>query len=902
MQRVTLLTLFAWTVAACSSTGHDSTGPGVAISVAPLTLSGVTNATYRLVVENGSHEVVADVALSSDQYGDGAGSLSYVAPCDADDNDNAVQLTLLDLYEQGSATPIATSSYVNPGTLTRTITCLPNADVAVTFDLTIARAATQGFFDVAIELDEVFCSAKLDCLKDPSDPSSTIALLFNGAQRDTTFVMGFACTGGPSASGETWQYLDDVDVTCGADAVRVDVGAGSGVLPASAFSQLAGTQSPLFGAAVYRGSEQLVGYDKQYWNVALGFDGGADCHLSALGTASSGALAGGATPNGTTWPLVVWDVALTDGSGAIVCTQHPINAATCPGSGVCVDYTALDAPETFDNAYAATLPTATCTPGSQVFVATGADQVFVVPAGCEHVGVRMWGAGGGGSTGGNSYAYRSAGGGGGFATGFLAVTPGEALTVVVGEGGAGSDDTAFTPYGGGTPATGFQGSGGGGGRSAVRRAAGTEEITAGGGGGGGYGTALTAGTPGGGAAGGASTDSHDGTPGTQSAGGTGGGGTGGIGGAGAPYQGGTGARYCGGGGGGYYGGGGGGFASGIEAGSGAGGSGYVGGAINGETRRGTGATPALAGEPDLPAGVAVGGAPGASGTWSSGSPGGSGLVIISWGATPSLGVDPDAEAFITTAADLGAPLTQTEAAAIRALVADLKVTGAWDGLYAVYPMVGGTSATAVLELESGGAPAMSASLVGAIAVASDGVTGAGGYFEVAVTPADLGAIHGLYAYVNRVDEDTTGTNFTNAIVSVRSPLTNAASLQEYMGNLLTYSGSNYFDLAYAAKSTTSHTRLPQGGYSMMRSSASRLALFRNGALDTQNTILNPAPLTLNSVRFGVLAHGGEQASSAFAARAAGAAFISGPFSDAEVQALHDAFASFNAALGREALP
>ncbi|TNF35984.1 MAG: hypothetical protein EP329_05665 [Deltaproteobacteria bacterium] len=413
MQRIMLLSLCALVAAACSPAGRDGgdAGPGVAISVAPLTLSGVTNASYHLVVVNGSGEVVTDVVVTADQYGDGAGSLSYVAPCDADDNDNAVQLTLLDLYEQGSATPIAPATYVNPGTLSRTVTCLADADVAVTFDLTIARAATQGFFDVAIELDEVFCSAKLDCLKDPGDPSSTIALLFNASgQRDTTFVMGFACTGGLGAGGETWQYLDDVVVTCGADAVSVDVGAGVGVLPAGAITQVSGTQSPLFGAAVFRGDEQLSGFNKQYWNVALGFAGGADCQVGARGTASNGALAGAATPTGTSWPLVVWDVALTDGAGDIVCTQHPINAATCPADGVCVAYTPLDTPEAFDHAFSAAATLPVCTPGTQVFEATGADQTFIVPAGCDAVGVRLWGAGGGGSSGGGGYAYRSAGG------------------------------------------------------------------------------------------------------------------------------------------------------------------------------------------------------------------------------------------------------------------------------------------------------------------------------------------------------------------------------------------------------------------------------------------------------------------------------------------------------------
>ncbi len=113
MRYTTLVSTCALAVGACTDQAGDSVhdGPGVAISVAPLTLSSVTNARYRLVIENGSDQVVTEVELSADQYGDGAGSLSYAAPCDAADNDNEVLLTLLDLYEDDSATPMATGTY-----------------------------------------------------------------------------------------------------------------------------------------------------------------------------------------------------------------------------------------------------------------------------------------------------------------------------------------------------------------------------------------------------------------------------------------------------------------------------------------------------------------------------------------------------------------------------------------------------------------------------------------------------------------------------------------------------------------------------------------------------------------------------------------------------------------------
>ncbi len=97
-----------------------------------------------------------------------------------------------------------------------------------------------------------------------------------------------------------------------------------------------------------------------------------------------------------------------------------------------------------------------------VFAYTGADQSFVVPQGITNIFVKAWGAGGGGTpsiTGGT-------GGAGGYASSWLTVTPGETLTVVVGQGGA-----MFTAFGSG-----------GGGRSEVNRS-GVSLLVAGGGGG-----------------------------------------------------------------------------------------------------------------------------------------------------------------------------------------------------------------------------------------------------------------------------------------------------------------------------------------------------------------------------------------------------------------------------------
>jgi uncharacterized repeat protein (TIGR01451 family) len=139
-----------------------------------------------------------------------------------------------------------------------------------------------------------------------------------------------------------------------------------------------------------------------------------------------------------------------------------------------------------------------CTPdaGYEVCVritAEGADQTFNVPTGVTQLFVKLWGAGGGGSP----YGVSGLGGGGGSTSGSIAVTGGQAITVVVGQGGQKAPLTPAVAYGGGGRGgtdsfSSFNGAGGGG-RSAIR-IGGVEYMTAGGGGGAGGAVASNSGT------------------------------------------------------------------------------------------------------------------------------------------------------------------------------------------------------------------------------------------------------------------------------------------------------------------------------------------------------------------------------------------------------------------------
>jgi len=340
-----LITLVLASVSGCDT--PDAPTPEtsrVAVEVAPLSLPGVTDAEYTLTVwsaSGGQGEQVWTRALSSSRFGDGAGSVSYVGPCDASSPVNSVELTLHALYDADGEIPAST--WDNPTPLTRDVPCEANADSAVVFDMTVARAAGQGFFDVAVELDEVFCAAKLDCVAD--DGVSDLELLHHDGARDLTAVLGFACAGGVGAP--TWLYMDDPTVSCSVlGEVVIDASAVGNVDLAAAPNANPGGY--LFGAAVFRGREEL--YDKAYWNVALGLDEVAlatagDCVLTQRATASSTPWApealGFPLPAGTVYPVIEWSVTLSTSAGGRVCDAHQVNV---PGSDVVTAYHGYQAP------------------------------------------------------------------------------------------------------------------------------------------------------------------------------------------------------------------------------------------------------------------------------------------------------------------------------------------------------------------------------------------------------------------------------------------------------------------------------------------------------------------------------------------------------------------------------
>ncbi|TNF32526.1 MAG: hypothetical protein EP329_10015 [Deltaproteobacteria bacterium] len=299
----------------------------LAVAVQPLSLAGIGDADYTLQVYNGDPagggELVAEAAhITSERYGDGAGSLSYVMPCDPSSGTSYVRLVLNGLTDSDGA-PVDPGTYRNPTPLLKPVTCVEGVDTPVELNLTVARDATQGFFDVAVSITDSFCAAKYDCLGGDGDPLTLLHDPLTG-ERSTTMVLAFACASG---SGDaTWLHMTDVYVVC------ADGGQTTPYWLSPAGTQ--GNHGPVpplfFQTALYNGDEQLPGGDKCYWNLALGLEAAApaNCTLVVDATVSSDSWLerAGQSPADTVYPYIHYEVPFTNAEGLLACDRHALDA------------------------------------------------------------------------------------------------------------------------------------------------------------------------------------------------------------------------------------------------------------------------------------------------------------------------------------------------------------------------------------------------------------------------------------------------------------------------------------------------------------------------------------------------------------------------------------------------
>ncbi len=374
-------------------------GTGIAMTVGALDYPGAADACYSFSIANEADELVVGrgpshvdagrhpggvlgfstpagysltptdwPALCSTSFGNGAGGdISYVAPCDGSAGNTAHTVTLwLDFLELDDGSfAVAGDDYQDPCPSGCAVTaiCVENADVPVTFNFTVMRAAEQGFFDVAVNFDDIFCSAKLDTCYGAA-PGDTPITLVHGldGERGPTAVLALACTAGGEAGVETWLHAAHPVIDC--DGVQT-------TLPLGAIT-VEGNQGTIDGLswAAWFGTEALesggASLNKHYLNLGItGF--GDDCTVSWAATATDGPVLSTAYTGATgatflNYPSIEFGpVAVTDGNGAWLCTQNPLNGT---GSTVVTQYAAGATPEAlvglFCTSWAAGAPAGPC--------------------------------------------------------------------------------------------------------------------------------------------------------------------------------------------------------------------------------------------------------------------------------------------------------------------------------------------------------------------------------------------------------------------------------------------------------------------------------------------------------------------------------------------------------------
>jgi titin len=300
------------------------------VRAVPLSLGPVSEVVYQVTVVGAGGQTVWTREVASTQFGDGAGAISYVGTCDPAANPNQVELSIVSMSDPNGPVAFANPAPANDP-LVQLVDCQEQQDVSVTFEFTAAVAADTGFFDIAISFDDIFCSAKFDCLTEQDAP---LELLFNPltGKRERTAVMGFACTAGPGQ--DTYLWMDPVEILCsGGGPFDVNTAGGPGNLNPPFPGPLPDTERLLFQAAVYRGVELLdatTSWNKAYWNVAIGLNSDAfeqldTCILHGLASASNGDFNIGQTPPNVRWPAVQWAVPLIEG-GAYTCGRYQLDA------------------------------------------------------------------------------------------------------------------------------------------------------------------------------------------------------------------------------------------------------------------------------------------------------------------------------------------------------------------------------------------------------------------------------------------------------------------------------------------------------------------------------------------------------------------------------------------------
>lgn len=276
-------------VAACGGDGPREAGPpnqgGFEIATSALSVEGVDAACYKVTVtyddpaetepvtlwtkENICSKSALDLDVFED-YGSGAtGGILYVAPCvddpTASPKANHVTIELTGIFDGEGA---ALTDWVPPPAFTTDALCTADHDTRVDASFNVIREAHQGFIDLKVRMNDVYCSAKVDCQSDLYYPAGTSPETSSG----DTVVVALTCDSGDGTF--TNLYADRIGLTCDGATVWIDPGWGLGT---SGEDDGFVTGAMVFGGIDDQGTAS-------YWNTAIAIDpsGRSHCEVTHL--------------------------------------------------------------------------------------------------------------------------------------------------------------------------------------------------------------------------------------------------------------------------------------------------------------------------------------------------------------------------------------------------------------------------------------------------------------------------------------------------------------------------------------------------------------------------------------------------------------------------------------------
>ncbi len=300
-------------------------------AVGPLGYDDLTNARYTLTLKNENGDQVWSNTIESDNFGNGSGDLSYLGSCDLGAPHGTFELVLDALYTGNPPTLLDPNDYENPcpagNPCIKEALCSEDETHITEFKLVIIIKAKKGFFDIAVRISDIFCSATLSCKEQ---------LLFVGGERRKTHILGFACTAGLGSN--TRLYMSDLVLECqGMAPIWLDPGGPKGNQE---------TFAPIGAWAIYRDNEELEGYRKGFWNLAFALEEDASsCRLRTRMTAAEGPLVERTTPLGTKYPVI--DVDLDIGTQSDIC--HPTYLLDGENPHIATRYTDFDEAVCFEH-------------------------------------------------------------------------------------------------------------------------------------------------------------------------------------------------------------------------------------------------------------------------------------------------------------------------------------------------------------------------------------------------------------------------------------------------------------------------------------------------------------------------------------------------------------------------